>query len=93
MGTLVHSNSLTGALLKWQAVRLDSRDVLAAVATLHSVEARHAAWIRHVVGLQPAANAFDEPASQDRMARLISSTHFIASRPKTKRSSKPPYTG
>lgn len=91
--TAVAFEELTGALLKWQAVRLDSREVLAAVATLHSVEARHAAWIRHVVGLQPAANAFDEPASQDRMARLISSTHFIASRPKTKRSSKPPYTG
>jgi hypothetical protein len=91
--TAVAFEELTGALLKWQAVRLDSRDVLAAVATLHSVEARHAAWIRHIIGLEPAATAFDEPASQHRMARLIASTHFISSRPRTKRRSKPPYTG
>jgi ferritin-like protein len=92
--TAVAFEDLTGALLKWQAVRLDSRDVVAAVATLHSVEARHAAWIRHIVGLDPAAAAFDKPASQKRMARLIASTHFVASRPKTtKRHGKPPYTG
>lgn len=91
--TAVAFEELTGALLKWQAVRLDSRAIVAAVATLHSVEARHAAWIRHIVGLQPAANAFDKPASQDRMARLIASTHFIASRPRTQRRRKPPYTG
>jgi hypothetical protein len=91
--TAVAFEELTGALLKWQAVRLHSRPILAAVATLHSVEARHAAWIRHIIGLRPAASAFDEPASQERMAELISSTHFIASRPKTRRSSKPPYTG
>jgi hypothetical protein len=92
--TAVAFEELTGALLKWQAVRLDSREVLAAVATLHSVEARHAAWIRHIVGLQAAVTPFDQPASQERMARLIASTHFVASKPKTtKRSGKPPYAG
>jgi hypothetical protein len=91
--TAVAFEELTGALLKWQAVRLHSRSILAAVATLHSVEARHAAWIRHIIGLQPAASAFDEPASQDRMARLIASTHFITSKPKTIDRSEPPFTG
>jgi hypothetical protein len=91
--TAVAFEELTGALLKWQAVRLHSRSILAAVATLHSVEARHAAWIRHIIGLQPAATAFDEPASQERMARLIASTHFISTKPKTFRSHKPPFTG
>ena len=91
--TAVAFEELTAAVLKWQAVRLDSREIVAAVATLHSVETRHAAWIRHIVGLQPAASAFDQPESQRRMERLIASTHFVASRPKTKRSTKPQYTG
>jgi len=91
--TAVAFEELTGALLKWQAVRLYSRSILAAVATLHSVEARHAAWIRHIIGLKPAASAFDEPASQERMARLIASTHFVTSKPKTIKHSEPPFTG
>jgi Ferritin-like domain len=91
--TAVAFEELTSALLKWQAVRLDSRPVIAAVATLHSVEARHAAWIRRIVGLLPANVAFDEPAPQRQMARLIASTHFVASRPRTTARAQPPYTG
>src|SRR5205085_12051408 len=79
--TAVAFEDLTTALLKWQAPRLDSRSILAAVATLHSVEARHAAWIRHVIGLQPVTGAFDKPAPQHRMAELIASTRFVTSKP------------
>jgi hypothetical protein len=91
--TAVAFEELTGALLKWQAVRLDSREILAAVATLHSVETRHAAWIRRIIGLQPASKAFDQPAPQKQMARLIASTNFIVRRPKTTRKARPRYTG
>jgi Ferritin-like domain len=91
--TAVAFEDLTAALLKWQAPRLDSRSIVAAAVTLHSVETRHAAWIRHIVGLQPAATAFDKPASQQKMAQLITSTHFIASKPKTSRKGRPRYTG
>jgi hypothetical protein len=91
--TAVAFEDLTTALLKWQAPRLDSRSILAAVATLHSVEARHAAWIRHIVGLEPVNGAFDKPASQHRMAQLIASTHFITSRPKTTAKRNPRLTG
>ena len=92
--TAVAFEELTAALLKWQAVRLDSREILAAVATLHSVETRHAAWIRHILGLRPAATAFDEPAPQRQMAQLIKSTRFIVSSPKiAKKKRRPPYTG
>ena len=92
--TAVAFEDLTAALLKWQAVRLDSREILAAAATLHTVETRHAAWIRHIIGLRPAASAFDEPAPQRQMAALIKSTRFIVSRPKAKtRKKRPPYTG
>jgi hypothetical protein len=91
--TTVAFEDLTAALLKWQAPRLDSREIVAAAVSLHSVETRHAAWIRHVIGLQPAATAFDKPASQRKMTELIDSTHFVASRPKLASRKKPRYTG
>jgi len=91
--TAVAFEDLTAALLKWQAVRLDSRAVVAAAVTLHSVETRHAAWIRHEVGLAPVTSAFDEPASQERMARLIASTRFVTSPARTVASGRPRFTG
>jgi hypothetical protein len=91
--TAVAFEELTAALLKWQAPRLDSREIVAAVATLHTVETRHAAWIRRIVGLRPAAHAFDEPAPQARMAQLIASTHFISRTPTTSGRAEPRYTG
>jgi hypothetical protein len=91
--TAVAFEDLTAALLKWQAPRLDSRSIVAAVATLHSVETRHAAWIRHIVGLQPATSSFDKPASQHKMAELISSTHFVVAKPKTSARRNPRLTG
>jgi Ferritin-like domain len=91
--TSVAFEDLTAALLKWQAPRLDSRSILAAVLTLHSVETRHAAWIRHIVGVLPAATAFDKPAAQQRMAELIASTHFVVSGWATISSHKPGFTG
>jgi Ferritin-like domain len=91
--TAVAFEDLTAALLKWQAPRLDSRSILAAAVTLHSVETRHAAWIRHLIGLRPAANAFDKPASQARMVRLIASTHFVAAQPRLAGRDRPRLTG
>ena len=91
--TAVAFEDLTAALLKWQAPRLDSRAIVAAAVSLHSVETRHAAWIRHLVGLEPATTAFDKPASQHKMAQLISSTHFLVARPKVAAKTKPRYTG
>ena len=95
--TAVAFEDLTAALLKWQAPRLDSREILAAAVSLHSVETRHAAWIRHVVGLQPATTAFDKPASQRRMSQLIASTHFVVARSKKTKTvakkKKPRFTG
>lgn len=91
--TAVAFEDLTAALLKWQAPRLDSRTILAAAVSLHSVETRHAAWIRHIVGLQPAATAFDKPASQSKMRELIDSTHFLTSQPKLAAKKKPKFTG
>lgn len=91
--TAVAFEDLTAALLKWQAPRLDSRAIVAAAVQLHSVETRHAAWIRHIVGLEPATTAFDKPASQHRMAQLIDSTHFVSSKAKLSTKTEPRQTG
>jgi hypothetical protein len=91
--TAVAFEDLTAALLKWQAPRLDSRAIVAAAVQLHSVETRHAAWIRHIVGLEPATTAFDKPASQHKMAQLIDSTHFVSSKPKLSKKTEPRQTG
>ena len=91
--TAVAFEDLTAALLKTQAVQVDSREILAALATLHSVEARHAAWIRHIAGVVPAADAFDEPTSKARVVRLVDSTNFVTSTPRTKARRRPRYTG
>jgi Ferritin-like domain len=91
--TAVAFEDLTAALLKTQAVQLDSRQILAAVASLHSVEARHAAWIRHIAGVVPAAHAFDEPTSKAKVVALVESTNFITSVPKTRGRRRPRYTG
>jgi len=91
--TAVAFEDLTAALLKYQAVRLDSRRVLAAAISLHSVEARHAAWLRRVAGVLPTLTAFDRPASQAKMRRLIISTHFVAKDPTTGARRAPGFTG
>ena len=91
--TAVAFEDLTAALLKWQAPRLDSRSIVAAILTLHSVEARHAAWIRHIVGVLPATSAFDKPAAQQQMAELIASTHFVRPQPSMVTKRKPGFTG
>lgn len=91
--TAVAFEDLTAALLKYQAVRLDSRDVLAAAISLHSVEARHAAWLRRVAGVLPTLTAFDEPRSQSRMRALVVSTDFLAPDPRTGATRAPGFTG
>jgi hypothetical protein len=91
--TAVAFEDLTAALLKTQATQVDSRGILAALVSLHSVEARHAAWIRHIAGIVPAADAFDEPTSKRRVVRLVDSTKFVTSTPRTKGRRRPRFTG
>lgn len=91
--TAVAFEDLTAALLKTQATQVDSRRVLAALVSLHSVEARHAAWIRHIAGIVPAARAFDQPTSKAEVVKLVDATNFVASAPKTEGRRKPRFTG
>jgi hypothetical protein len=62
---------------KGQAPRINADAVLVAAAKIHSVEARHAAWIRHIRGVSPAPNAFDPPATMAQILRAVAGTGFI----------------
>ena len=60
-----------------QAANIDSDALLEAAGTILTVEARHAAWIRHIRGESPAPQAFDRPASRRQILRAVNRTGFI----------------
>ena len=65
---------------KGQAPKIDADALLVAAAKIHSVEARHAAWIRHIRGVSPAPAAFDEPATKSEVLAAVAATGFIVRR-------------
>jgi rubrerythrin len=62
-----------------QAANL-TKGALRAAATIISVDARHAAWIRSIVGETPAAQAVDQPLSAEEATARIDETGFLAER-------------
>ena len=91
--TAVAFEDLAVAAYKGQAPNLQSPSVLAAAVGIHSVEARHAAWMRYLFDITPAIHAFDQPASRSSINRIVASTHFIVRKPQMKRKRKPEFTG
>lgn len=91
--TAVAFEDLGTAAYKGQAYRIQSPALLAAAIAIHTVEARHAAWIRYLAGATPAANPFDEPKSMSEVNRLVASTKFIVRRPQTRARRTPRFTG
>ncbi len=91
--TAVAFEDLATAAYKGQLGNLRSRAYLAAALSIHSVEARHAAWIRYLAGRVPAADAVDEPISRPEAERIVASTGFIVSSPATTSDRAPSFTG
>ena len=91
--TAVAFEDLAAAAYKAQAARIKSPALLAAAISIHSVEARHAAWMRFLVGVTPAAAAFDEGKPVSEVRAIVASTHFIVARPKKSAKKRPKYTG
>jgi hypothetical protein len=91
--TAVAFEDLGTAAYKGQAYRIESPALLAAAISIHSVEARHAAWIRYLAGAPPASAAFDEPKSMPEVRRLVASTGFIVQQPSTQSEEEPRFTG
>jgi hypothetical protein len=91
--TAVAFEDLGTAAYKGQLPELRSKDYLAAALSIHSVEARHAAWIRYLAAKPPAASAFDEPVSRAQAEEIVASTGFVVSAPATATDRRPSFTG
>jgi rubrerythrin len=91
--TAVAFEDLAVAAYKGQATRLQADATLAAAVAIHSVEARHAAWMRYLFGANPARSAFDEPSSKREVTQIVRSTNFVSAAPATKRRRQPRFTG
>jgi ferritin-like protein len=91
--TAVAMEDLTVALLGGQAPRVSDSGLRAAFFSLLTVEARHAAWARRILGFQPVTSAFDEPKTLAEVDRVVRSTRFLVSRPRREGRRSPRFTG
>ena len=91
--TAVAFEDLAVAAYKAQAPKIQSKPILAVAISIHSVEARHAAWMRRLFGIVPAAEAFDDGISREKATRIVASTGFITTSKKTRRKGTPKFTG
>ena len=74
--TAVAFEDLAVAAYKGQAPLIKRRAYLVPALAIHTVEARHAAWIRRLAGVAPAADAFDEPRSKASTLKIVAGTNF-----------------
>ena len=81
------------AAYKGQAGLIDSAAILKAALAIHTVEARHASWIRRISGSAPAPAAFDKPKTKAQILAAVNSTRFITGQPKMAAQGRPSFTG
>jgi hypothetical protein len=92
--TAVAMEDLTTALLTAVTPAIHSRALIAAAFSLLTVEARHAAWARHLAGVVPVAGPFDKPKAVGEVDRIVASTRFISTlAPKTTARARPAFVG
>jgi hypothetical protein len=91
--TAVAMEDLTVALLTGIAPRVHDRGLTAALMGLLTVEARHAAWARHITGAIPAPEPFDRARTLRSVRGTIARTRFIVAAPKTTSRRRPGFTG
>ncbi len=91
--TAVAFEDLAVAAYKGQAHLIKSDAVLAAAVAIHSVEARHAAWMRHLFGVRPAASPFDEGKPSGEILKIVNATNFIVAQPRMQGRGGPRFTG
>ncbi len=91
--TAVAMEDLTVALLTGVAPQVQDKSLASALLGLLTVEARHAAWARHIVGATPAPQAFDEPKTLKQVQGAIARTRFVTQAPRTSGSRRPRFTG
>jgi hypothetical protein len=89
--TAVAFEDLAVAAYKAQAPLIQKRAYLVPALAIHTVEARHAAWIRRLAGVTPAPDAFDEPRSKESTLGIVAATKFAVM--KTQSRSRPKFIG
>jgi hypothetical protein len=91
--TAVAMEDLTVALLTGVTPQIRDRKLIAALFGLLTVEARHAAWARHIVGADPVPVAFDRRKTLHQVRGAVGRTHFIVAKPKMTVHRRPRFTG
>jgi hypothetical protein len=91
--TAVAMEDLTVALLTGVTPRMRDRRLIAALFGLLTVEARHAAWARHLVGSTPVPAAFDHARTLPSIDATLDRTRFIVGAPKMTAKRSPGFTG
>jgi hypothetical protein len=91
--TAVAFEDLAVAAYKGQAPLIRSKAILGVAISIHSVEARHAAWMRYLFGIVPSDRPFDLPAPKSKVLRTVASTGFITSKTRTSGKKKARFTG
>jgi rubrerythrin len=76
--TAVVLEDLAVAAYDGQAALL-TKPTLRVAAQIVSVESRHAAWARSLVGKSPAPRAYDPPATRPEVMRVVNGTNFVTS--------------
>ena len=83
---------LTVALLGGVTPRVQDRGLTAALLGLLTVEARHAAWARHIARAAPVPHAYDDPSRSPAVQARVDGTRFVVARPGP-RGRAPRFTG
>jgi hypothetical protein len=91
--TAVAMEDLTVALLAGVTPEIGDRALTSALFGLLTVEARHAAWARHLAGATPAPAAFDKARTLHSVRGAVARTNFVSARPRTSGSGRPGFTG
>lgn len=92
--TAVAFEDLAVGAYKEQLPKIHSDAYLAAAVAIHSVEARHAAWIRYLAGIVPAEHALDDPLPDNETVQIVDATHFVSLHaPDTSTRHDPEFTG
>jgi Ferritin-like domain len=60
-----------------QGPRLKQKPIVVAALSIHSVEARHAAYFRTLAGMTFAPNAFDKSKSMKQVLKIVKGTGFL----------------
>jgi hypothetical protein len=91
--TAVAFEDFSAAAYQGALTRLRAPEFVAAAASIHTVESRHAAWIRFLEGVQPSSVPIDAPISAGEAQRLVDETGFARPRPRTTGRRRPRFTG